>query len=624
MYHIWYDEDMITSIQAAISVLGRSLKPHLSGGGCVSIIAVFLLLHGVVGAQTHQMPLVRLEGVEDSSLRELLEGLSPALWQSPRPPESEAILRGRARRHQERLVQALTSEGYYAGSIDFSIQWTAAPPQVIFKVTTGPVYRIDQVAVRIWQEADTVQQPELEPPVRIQPRLRPGATGRAEDVIDAERAIIGQLNHSGYPFAQVFDRQVTVTHDTRTLDVVYYVASGPRMRFGPPRITGLRDVQPETLRREFSWFEGAWYDERLLQETQRKLQQTGLFSLVRVGAAPVDAAEDDLLPVDIEVTERRHRTVSVGLKYRTDEGIGAGASWEHRNFMNLGQRLRVQSQLTELEQNFSVDYEIKEFMQTRDTLTLQAKVAQINPDPYRSRRIDIGAWLEHSISEDWTLGFGPALRLSEVEERRRWQRYDLISFPVQVSLDRRDDRMNPEKGYRATNRFTPFMDVRNVDVFFLKNELTLSHFLPLGADSGFTLATRLRLGLTGGASLSEIPADERFYAGGGGSIRGYAYQTVGPLNKDGDPTGGRSITDWSIELRKRINDPFGVVAFVDGGMAHETPYFNFNDAPQWGAGLGFRYFTPIGPVRLDVAVPLNRRKGIDSSVQFYVSIGQAF
>jgi translocation and assembly module TamA len=598
---------------------------------CISIaylifMIIFMGGYSVAFAETDRIPVIRVDGMEPSPLRSLLESLSPSMWQSQRPAVSEAVLRERANRHQEHLKQALQSEGYYKPEITFSITWTdSASPQLDFHVVQGPAYCFDTVGLRIWETQDNIKEPELKLPVEIDSGLQKGTVARSSDILNAESKIVQQLNAAGYPFVQVFDREVTVNHDTNTLSVAYFIAAGKRMLFGPVRITGLREVQTETVQRQFSWFEGAWYDERLLKESQEKLQSTGLFSSVRIRPLPVEESSEGRIPIEVELTERRQRSISLGLQYRTDEGVGAGINWEHRNFLNQGRRLRIQSQLTELEQNFGISYDIQEFMSPKDTLTLHAKTTQLDTDQYRSRRIDVGAWLEHPLSSEWTVGFGPALRLSRVNEPRRSQQYYLITFPFQVTLDRRDDRMDPQRGFRLTNRISPFVDVQDIDTCFLKNEFNVTCFLPFGKEKyGLTLAARLRLGIAGGASLADIPADERFYAGGGGSIRGYAFQKVGPLDKEGIPTGGRSLTDWSLELRKRLNERFGIVAFVDGGMAHETLYFDFGDAVQWGAGLGLRYFTPIGPVRLDVAVPVNRRDGVDSSAQFYISIGQAF
>lgn len=596
----------------------------LSNTRFLLLVAACCFLGGQLRAEAGGMPAVKIHGVEASALREMLEGLSPALWQNKNAPESEAVLRGPALRHQERLKKALESEGYYRAELNWAITWSETTPEVTYDIVPGPLYHIEEVNVRIWKNASERGQAEMSPPAALETGMHPGDPARSVPLLDAERKIVRQLNCMGYPYARAFDREAEVDHDKTAMYITYLLESGERLSFGAPRITGLKDVRPETVQREIVWTEGAWYDLGLVEQTRTKLQESGLFTLVRVDPAPPEAAVEGRIPIDIELTERSQRTISLGLQYRTDEGVGVAADWEHRNFMKWGRSLRIHSQITELEQNFGVNYDIPEFIGTRDTLTLQAKTAQIETDFYQSRRMDIGAWLEHPFSSEVSLGFGPALRASRVKEHYHAQNYYLFSIPAQLSIDRRDDRMDPSRGYRFTERLTPFMDVHDSSVWFVKNELTIAGFLPLGDESGFTLAARLHLGNAGGASLSQIPADERFYAGGGGSIRGYAYQDVGPLDKNGDPIGGRSVTDWSLELRKRLNERFGMVVFVDGGAAHETPYFDFKDSVQWGAGIGIRYFTPIGPMRFDVAVPLNRREEIDNAVQFYISIGQAF
>lgn len=567
-------------------------------------------------------PAVFIEGVDDSALHELLDALSASFWQGNRPPDSEVVLQGRARRHRDRLKQALASEGYYGGEVAFDIEWNTERKGVRFQVTPGEPYRVQTLETVFQETPETAPMPP--PALQASLGLEVGAVARAQDILDAEKRLEGAMKNAGYPFARVHDRQVMVNHDTHTADITYFLALGRRMRFGKVVVEGLKQVKEETVLRELLWREKDVYREDAVTHTREQLQKTGLFSLVRVAPVELENADTDEVPMGISVTERRHRSISLGLQYRTDEGVGASGQWEHRNFLEQGRRLRLQSDITELEQHLSMSYDIQKFRRPDQTLTLNVKMAQLDPDAYRSRRIDVGAWLERALTPEWSVGMGPALRLSDVEQKRRNERFYLASFPMQISYDCRDDRMDPGEGYRVVNRMAPFIDVTRADIFFVKDELTLSHYFDVSFLPDLVVATRLRVGLMSGAGLGNIPADERYYAGGGGSIRGYAYQKVGPLDEDNDPTGGRSLTEWSLEIRKRILQNFGMVVFVDGGTAHENTYPDFSQAPLWGAGAGLRYFTPMGPLRLDVAVPLNRRHGIDSSMQFYISIGQAF
>ena len=574
------------------------------------------------GTAKRGMPKVDLRGISDTPLYGQLSRLTPLLWQHDQPPASATMLRNRARNHQDRLLEALAAAGYYTATVSYEMDWEREHPLVRFDITAGTVYGLDVIEVGYHQKPDgPLCSP---PPVYVSPGLQQGQAATAQAILDGEQQLVREARNAGFPFASVHDRRVIVNHDRHVVNVTYYLVLGDRLNFGPARIKGLEAVQEETVLRELPWKQGDTYRVGLVDKAQASLQQTGLFTVARVLPASPEEATAGAIPMIIEVTERRHRSIGLGLQYRTDEGVGVAGRWEHRNFMGLGRRLRLSGNLTELEQSLAADYEIQQFRRADQTLSLTAKMAQLNPDPYTSRRFDVGAWVTREISPEWRLGMGPALRISSVEAHRKQEQYYLVSFPVQVSFDRRNDRMNPVRGFYISSRATPFLDVTNLSTYFVKNEWTFTHYLTLDAARSLTLATRLRVGVMGGAGLSDIPADERFYAGGGGSIRGYAYQKVGPLDEEREATGGRSLTDWSVELRKRLNESFGVVAFVDGGMAHEAVYPDFTDDIQWGVGVGIRYFTPIGPLRLDVATPVNRRRGLDSSIQFYISIGQAF
>ncbi|MGD9506382.1 MAG: autotransporter assembly complex family protein, partial [Syntrophobacteraceae bacterium] len=198
----------------------------------------------------------------------------------------------------------------------------------------------------------------------------------------------------------------------------------------------------------------------------------------------------------------------------------------------------------------------------------------------------------------------------------------LLSFPVYFNLDSSDDLLNPVRGSRLVARVTPYTDTIT-SAKFLKSYASYSHYLRFGNKWLPVIANRAALGSIVGEARDGVPADVRFYAGGGGSIRGYPYQKVGPMNDD-DPVGGASLIELSTELRFKATESIGFVVFMDGGSAFESSYPDFGETLRWGAGAGVRYYTPIGPLRLDVAFPLNPADGMNDSMQLYLSIGQAF
>ncbi len=198
-----------------------------------------------------------------------------------------------------------------------------------------------------------------------------------------------------------------------------------------------------------------------------------------------------------------------------------------------------------------------------------------------------------------------------------------MSFPLELRWDRSNDELDPTRGFRLTGRVEPFLDFFGEPSRFTKAQVTGSYYLPLESEAKWVVASRVTLGSILGESKGDVPADERFYAGGGGSIRGYPFQSVGPL-ENGEPTGGLSVFEASLELRARLTESFGLVAFVDGGSAFDANVPDFEEDILFGVGAGFRYFSPIGPFRFDIGFPLDKRENVDDSFQIYLSIGQAF
>jgi translocation and assembly module TamA len=218
---------------------------------------------------------------------------------------------------------------------------------------------------------------------------------------------------------------------------------------------------------------------------------------------------------------------------------------------------------------------------------------------------------------------GISYRFSDVEQLGERDMFRLFSIPVKLSWDSRDDPLDPVNGGRLNLKMTPFLDVFNTDTRFWKCWASTTRYIRLSESPHLVIAGRMGIGSILGIIRDEVPADERFYAGGGGSIRGYPYQSVGPLEGT-NPVGGRSLLEISAELRLKLTDSFGLVGLLDGGNAFESRFPDFEKDLLWSAGVGLRYFTGIGPFRLDVAFPFDRRERIDDAFQVYVSLGQSY
>ena len=583
---------------------------------CASI-AFLYVVSGAAWCDAEFEYAARIEGVSNAKLRATLEGLSDTLALQENVPGSLTHLRRRAERDKKRFLAALRAEAYYAACVSIEIDSEAKPISVVFRIETGPAYRLQTVHIAPVDADATAPMPE---PVEL--GLVPGEPALSRAILNAEKKLVARLKDEGYPFPNVSDRKVVVDHGSQTVDVTYNVTLGRKAVFGPTRFDGLESVKESVVRARLPWREGDAFEGRLMQQAQKRLYETGLFALVRI--EPLEEIDSEgRVPIHVEIAERKHRTIGAGIQYRTDEGLGTRFIWEHRNIRRLGRRLTVDANVSETVYDAEVRYRVDQFRREDQSLLLSFEAGELEPEAFTSTRVGAAAWVERELRKTLVLGAGLAFRFGEVEQFDRKETYQLLSAPVQLTWDRTDYPLDPGRGFRLTTRLEPFADVFGGETSFLKAEVTHRQYYRPWDSPDWVLAGRLRLGASAGGSLGDIPADERFYAGGSTSIRGYPYQTVGPLIHD-DPVGGRSVAEVSVELRRRLTKTIGLVGFVDGGTAFKSTFPDFGRDPRWGAGLGLRYFTPIGPLRLDVAVPLNRRDEVDDAFQLYISIGQAF
>jgi translocation and assembly module TamA len=297
--------------------------------------------------------------------------------------------------------------------------------------------------------------------------------------------------------------------------------------------------------------------------------------------------------------------------------------WEHRNLFGEGEQLRLTLTAAQIEQGLEASLRKPTYPGLRQSLIFNVSLSNENTDAYDQQSASALAGIESGFLENWLLTAGLAPEFSKVEEMGSNEEYLLLGMPLTGIRDVRNDLLNPTRGTRLDLTLTPYYGLGPDDPSWLTGTAGGSSYLGIDEDRRFVLANRLKVGFLVGSSNDDVPASKRFYAGGGGSIRGYEFQTVGDLDASNDPIGGRSLIEVSTELRIRVTEQIGVVPFVDGGTVYTSSYPDFSNTFRWAGGLGLRYFTGIGPVRLDVAFPINRRD-TDDTYQFYISFGQAF
>lgn len=562
---------------------------------------------------------VTIEGEVDEGLRQVLEGSARLYTLRNKPPPTVAGLRRRAEGDLERLIAALHSEAYYAAQVGYRLDETADPLAVVLEIVPGTRYRL--------RSYDVSYAGAAAPPSELQPTaeelgIELEAPARAPAILGVERSLLARLGERGYPLAKVAERKAFVEHASQSMNVRLQIDAGSPARFGALTVEGLSEVEEDHLRRLVEWEPGEVYDSRKVEATRSAISATGLFSGVRVEAAETLDA-NDTLPMTIAVTETAHRSIGFGANYSTDIGFGGDVFWEHRNFFGRNEKLLVELAGAQIGQSFGATLRKPLFLDKNQTLILRTSAENEDTNAFDQRSASGFVGVERQLSETWkgTVGLEP--EYNDIEDNEGQRELFLLGLPFSADRDTTDDLLNPTEGMRLETGLGLFAGTGDDDLLFGKASVGGSAYYAIDEGSRFVLAGRARIGSLVGVSRETVPADKRFYAGGGGSIRGFKFQEVGELDEDGDPLGGRSLVELSGEVRARVFGDFGVVPFVDGGSAFTSSVPDFDETLRWAAGLGLRYFTGIGPVRSDIAFPLNKRDE-DDDFQFYVSFGQAF
>jgi translocation and assembly module TamA len=559
-----------------------------------------------------------IEGVADSELRALLESVSETIRLADRPPPSLIRLRRRAEDDRPRLQQALRSRGYYDARITIAVDPAREPVQVTLQIEPGPPYRLREVTIDSVPPAPPPTLPSL-----AELGIAPGAPALSQAILDAEAGLLAAARAQGYALAALGDRRAVVDHRADAMDLTLVVHPGPLVRFGEISIEGLSAVQEIAVRRRLPWQPGEVITAEALAAGRSALLDSGLFNSVTLALGDEPAA-DGQLPVTVELSERRHRSIGIGARYRTDEGLGGNISLEHRNLFGQGERLTIDLDGSFIGGFLAGSFRKPDFGRRDQALIADTRLAYENTDAYESLSAGASAGLERILAPKMTISAKLAFRAARVQETgQETNEFYLLSLPVAYTWDRSDDLLNPTRGGRLAIENEPFVDVSGESLSFNKSRLTYSHYLKVLDSPGVVLAGRGSVGTLFGAERDEVPADLRFYAGGGGSVRGFGFQLAGDLDDDDNPLGGRSLLELSGEVRLRLTETIGAVAFVDAGTAFSSSVPDFSEPLRVGVGPGLRYFSPIGPVRLDIGLPVNKRDS-DDSFQIYVSLGQAF
>lgn len=589
----------------------------------------------------------------DADLRDTFRGLS-ALRKGDGKAANVAMIRARLTEDSVLMQRVLAAEGWYEARVTTRIDrgeradGDAAPQSPASQSQQPPSQQqgrnggartltavIDVVPGKRYTLSDVVVQAQpTVPPGLIADNLalKAGEPIVAERVQGAEAQVALTLPRNGYPFAEIGQRDILL--DPETGDGVYTlpVTIGPRARFGAVVTEGDLAFDAKHAAQLARFKRGELYDSRKVDDLRQALVATGLFSTVSAEPQRTgESAGDDTEYVTMLVRQDAGppRTIAGTAGYGTGQGFRLEGTWTHRNMFPPEGALIGHGVAGTKEQGAGVTFRRANAGRRDRTFEVVAEALHSNFDAYSAYTGRLAARVAYDSTPIWqkklTYAYGAQL-LGTAEKdfdfargERRRRTFYIGGLTGQVGLDLTDDLLNPTKGARVTALIEPEGSLQGGFHPYVRARLDASGYYPVG--DSLVLAGRVRFGTIQGAPLFDIAPSRRLYAGGGGSVRGYAYQKLGQLDPNGDPVGGRSLNEAAAEVRYRFGN-FGVVGFVDVGQSYAATTPQFSDL-RFGAGIGGRFYTNFGPLRLDVATPINRRPG-EGRINIYVSIGQAF
>lgn len=569
---------------------------------------------------------VRLEGLDalpdSGDFRVRFDALS-LLEQGEGSAANAAQIERRAREDAETLILLLRADGYYDGEVDTRV----APGEgadarrliVTLTVTPGPVFRFTDVTM-----TGVAALPET---VRAAFSVKQGDPVEAEAVTAAQAALATSLGRAGYAFAKVGEPDIVVDHETRTATLALAVEPGNLQRFGGFEIQGRPLFSTRHLQVIARLKPGEPLDAAMVDDLRRALIATGLVSTATL--TPVATGDPGVANLAVRLERAPPRTVAGEIGYGTGEGARVELSWQHRNLIRPEGAVTFRGVAGQQEQLVGASLRRGNFRARDQVLNMQVAASHTNRNAYDARTFTLSANLERQTNivwqKTWTWFYGAELVATDERDvllstglpRRRT--YFIGALPTGIAYDGSDDLLNPTRGHRLSGRLSPEVSLRGRAFTYARVQVDGSLYVPAG--ERLVMAGRVRVGSIAGAGRGDIAPSRRFYVGGGGSVRGYGYQAVGPRDGNNDPIGGRSLAEFSLEARVRFGN-FGVVPFLDAGNLYTSPLPRFTSL-RYGAGIGVRYYSSFGPVRVDVGTPLNPRRG-DTPVAVYVSLGQAF
>lgn len=579
---------------------------------------------------------MRVEGGEQALLSAIKQTSVLVRHESKGAPDPASLI-SRGRKDKKQLVAALYEEARYGGTVEVSIAGrpieradiaglmaaTGETIPIVIAVSPGPAFRFGELRIRATK---TYQGgPEITPQDL---GLVHGAMARSSVITSAISRLTLHWHAAGFPLAGIHEKKIVADHDRARVDVEVVIAPGRPAVYGWINVTGAQKLSHQTIAAQSALRPGQRFDPKDLEKARARLRKLDSIESVRI----VEGSQVDrqgTIPITIAITERKPRYVGVTASVTTFDGAEVKATWGHRNIFGKGEHLRLEGSvsqigagsLDDLQFDASATLNRPGILDIDTDLFAQFRVARESNDVFLSDIVLAKVGLTRRFNEELTGSIAVEGRYAREDNEFSETDQVVFSLPADFALDTRNNRLDPTRGVRARVDGTPVTDVYNGSAFFV-SEADIAGYWTLGPEDRATLAARLSAGSIVGSTLQEVPASYRFLAGGGNSVRGYEFQSIG-TTVEGVVVGGLSFASASAELRLRPTEQVGIVPFIDAAVVSSDRLPDFSESVFVGLGLGLRYYTALGPIRLDAAIPLTNRDN-RSAFGIYVGLGQSF
>ena len=587
-------------------------------------------------------PIVIIESDMSETEEDLLRSV---LGEVDAPARSLAQARRRVEAAAKSSRSVMRSLGYYEADIRAEVIETKSearavnddtddavrrPPQAVLYIKTGKQFTYGNLDVT-YEDGPPVDPAVIKDAIEI----KSGDMAEAARVVATELRLVNKLQSEGYPDAKALPRKAVVDHATKKMNVTYNLATERRTRFGEIEQTGSAYLTKGFPKMIAPFESGEMYSAKKINRLASRVIGTGVFDSATATLADggVENADGTITRnVILNVEQGAINTVSAEVGYSTSDGSGLDVTYERRNFIGFAQTLTMNARLKTNEIGAGVAYNVPYAWREDREWDLSADAAILDTEAFDGERVLANTLVTQKFSRKFRVGVGLGLEASKFDQEGVETTAYLVEGLARAVLDTRDSLLNPVRGFNIEGSVIPTYNFGDESGTF--TTLTLDASTYKRVSEKFVLAGRVGTGTILSKDFETVPQNRRFYAGGGGSVRGYAYQSISPrevtnfINADGDPDtlteliGGRTLLEGSAEVRYKGDGPIGYVGFVDAGTVSRPQVSGLDDV-RVGAGVGVRYYTNFAPFRADIAIPLNPQSG-DADFQIYISIGQAF